>query len=100
MGRFALGQSKAECPIEFSELASRIVINTFISKNTAAMISFGVYFLYFFYSLSPLKKRIKIPVTPEVFEVMMDPICVADDVYAYVLNKVKEFKSLFLIIKI
>ncbi|CAI2375241.1 unnamed protein product [Moneuplotes crassus] len=79
--------SKAECPIDFSDLVSRIVINCWLQKNTPKTISFGVYFLYFFYSLSPLKKRIKYPIAPEVLDVMMDERIVSNDTYAFVLNK-------------
>lgn len=81
--------SKAEWPIEFSDLAARIIVNSYIQRNTAAAISFGVYFLYFFYALSPLKKRVKFPLFPEVFEALMDERCVSDDTYAFVLNKVR-----------
>lgn len=80
--------SKAECPVEFSDLAARVVINSYLQRNTPFAISFGVYFLYFFYCWSPMKKRVKFPVTPEVLEIMMDERWSVDDTYAYVLNKV------------
>jgi len=83
--------AKTECPIEFSDLASRVIINSFMQRNTTAAISFSVYFLYFFYSTSPLKKRVKFPIFPEVLEVMMDSKLTVDDTYAFVLNKVNRF---------
>lgn len=80
--------SKAECPIEFSDLVARIITNCWIQKNTAKSISFGVYFLYFFYSLSPMKKRVKFSISPEVFDAMMDPRVTQEETYTFVLNKV------------
>lgn len=92
--------SKAECPIEFSDLTCRIITNCWFQKNTPHSISFGLYFLYFFYCWSPLKKRIKFSVCPEVLEVMMDEKVWKDSTYAFVLNKVRLFDEIqgFLII--